>query len=176
MNVADPEIEKQEILKQYRNILKVCKPNTSAKDKQLIRKAFNLALEAHKDMRRKSGEPYIYHPISVAKIAAGEIGLGTTSVVCALLHDVVEDTEWTLEQLTKEGFSKEIVVAVDALTRREGESYEESIRRVQDDALATRVKLLDLTDNMDIRRWGEVTEKDLERLQKYLKAYKQLTE
>ena len=96
--------------------------------------------------------------------------------ITGMLHDVVEDTEWTLEQLTKEGFSKEIVVAVDALTRREGESYEESIRRVQADALATRVKLLDLTDNMDIRRWGEVTEKDLERLQKYLKAYKQLTE
>ena len=64
-----------------------------------MRRAFDVAVNAHRDMRRKSGEPYIYHPISVATIAAGEIGLGATSVVCALLHDVVEDTEYTLDDI-----------------------------------------------------------------------------
>ena len=96
MQELKKEKERQEIIKRYRNLLKVCKPNTAAEDKRLIRKAFNLAVEAHKDMRRKSGEPYIYHPIAVAHISVAEIGLGTTSVVCALLHDVVEDTDYPI--------------------------------------------------------------------------------
>src|SRR5574337_2163904 len=95
--VIDLELERKEILKRYRNLLQACKRRLEKGDKQLIRKAFNVALEAHKDMRRKSGEPYIYHPIAVAQIVAEEIGLGTTSVVCALLHDTVEDTPMTLD-------------------------------------------------------------------------------
>ncbi len=158
MNVADPEIEKQEILKQYRNILKVCKPNTSAKDKQLIRKAFNLALEAHKDMRRKSGEPYIYHPISVAKIAAGEIGLGTTSVVCALLHDVVEDTDYTLNDIN-DMFGEKVASIIDGLTKISGifeqpgksqqaENFRKMLLTLSDDVRVILIKLADRLHNM----------------------------
>src|SRR5210317_716074 len=93
----DIEEEKREILRKYRNLLTAWSGRKDNADKRLVRKAFNLAVDAHKDMRRKSGEPYIYHPLDVAKIAAGEIGLGTTSIVCALLHDVVEDTDYTLK-------------------------------------------------------------------------------
>jgi len=158
MNVADPEIEKQEILKHYRNLLKVCKPNTSAKDKQLIRKAFNLALEAHKDMRRKSGEPYIYHPIAVARIAAGEIGLGTTSVVCALLHDVVEDTDYTLNDI-KDLFGEKVSGLIDGLTKitgifeqtgtsQQAENFRKMLLTLSDDVRVILIKLADRLHNM----------------------------
>ena len=91
MQEIDLERERKEILNRYKGLLRDCKDKIDAKDKKIIRKAFNLAVEAHKEMRRKSGEPYIYHPIDVARISAKDIGLGTTSIVCALLHDVVED-------------------------------------------------------------------------------------
>jgi guanosine-3',5'-bis(diphosphate) 3'-pyrophosphohydrolase len=81
---VDIEKEKHEILNKYRGLLRACKSDRSLEDTKMIRKAFNVALEAHKDMRRKSGEPYIYHPIAVARIAADEIGLGPTSVVSAM--------------------------------------------------------------------------------------------
>ena len=90
MYIIDEEVEKKEILKRYRTIYTVWRTTISIEDKKLIRKAFNLAVNAHKDMRRKSGEPYIYHPLEVAHIVVQEIGLGTTSVICALLHDVVD--------------------------------------------------------------------------------------
>jgi GTP pyrophosphokinase len=80
----DSEQEKKDILKRYRNLLKACKPNIDSKEKKLIRLAFDTALDAHQEMRRKSGEPFIYHPIAVAQIAAEEIGLDSTAVVCAL--------------------------------------------------------------------------------------------
>jgi guanosine-3',5'-bis(diphosphate) 3'-pyrophosphohydrolase len=99
--VIDLEAEKNEILKRYRALLRACKATMQKGDKGMIRKAFDMALESHQDMRRKSGEPYIYHPIAVAQIAAEEIGLGTTSIVCALLHDVVEDTNVTLEDIER---------------------------------------------------------------------------
>ena len=86
----DIEKENREILNKYRTLLRACKNKTNAKDKKDIRKAFNLAMDAHKGVRRKSGEPYIYHPLAVAHISAKEIDLGATSIVCALLHDVVE--------------------------------------------------------------------------------------
>ena len=105
--VIDIEAEKQEILKRYRALLRASKSTLQKGDKKEIRKAFEMALESHKDMRRKSGEPYIYHPIAVAQIAAEEIGLGTTSIVCALLHDVVEDTELSLEDIERE-FGKKV--------------------------------------------------------------------
>ena len=87
--VIDLEAERQEILRQYRRLLRTAKPYLNGNDAKLIKKAFNQSLEAHKDMRRKSGEPYILHPLAVAQIAVEEIGLGTTSIVAALLHDVV---------------------------------------------------------------------------------------
>jgi len=93
----DPEIEKKEILRRYRGLLRTASKSIEKADKKLIRKAFDISLEAHKEMRRKSGEPYIYHPIAVARIVAEELGLDTTSIVCALLHDTVEDTYITLE-------------------------------------------------------------------------------
>ena len=113
------EIEKKELLKRYRALLKVCKPITDSKDKQLIRKAFNLAAEAHKGMRRRSGEPYIFHPMEVAIISAGEIGLGTTSIVCSLLHDVVEDTDYTLDDISGL-FGPKVASIIDGLTKISG--------------------------------------------------------
>jgi (p)ppGpp synthase/HD superfamily hydrolase len=96
--------------------------------------------------------------------------------IVGVLHDVIEDTSWTLEQLRAEGFSEEIVEGVDAMSRRDNESYDEYLSRVEKNDIATRVKINDLTDNMDIRRWNEVPYHELARLQKYQKAYKQLTE
>src|SRR5690606_2372115 len=109
----------KEIRKRYRALLRACKPTLQHGDKKEIRKAFDLALEHHKDMRRKSGEPYIYHPIAVAQIAAEEIGLGTTSIVCALLHDIVEDTDVTLEELERI-FGKKVARIIDGLTKISG--------------------------------------------------------
>ena len=117
--VLDPEAEKKEILKRYRAILRACKANMDKGDRKMIRKAFDLSLEAHKDMRRKSGEPYIFHPIAVAMIMAEEIGLGGVSIVCALLHDVVEDTQYTLEDIEKL-FDKKVAGIVDGLTKISG--------------------------------------------------------
>ena len=100
--VIDIEAEKKEIRKRYRALLRASKLAMQKGDRPMIRKAFEMALDSHQDMRRKSGEPYIYHPIAVAQIAAEEIGLGTTSIVCALLHDVVEDTDVTLDDIERE--------------------------------------------------------------------------
>src|SRR6202035_5274397 len=97
--VIDPEEEKKLLLKEYRNLLKALRPNLEPGDKKEIREAFAMALEAHSGMRRKSGEAYIFHPLAVANICAKEIGLGKTAISCALLHDVVEDTEVTLEDI-----------------------------------------------------------------------------
>ncbi|MEZ5024126.1 MAG: HD domain-containing protein [Chitinophagales bacterium] len=94
--------QKKDILKGYRKLLKALDKNVKTADKKKIREAFEIAVDAHKDMIRKSGEPYIHHPIAVAQIVAQEIGLGPVSVICALLHDVVEDTEWTLEEIELE--------------------------------------------------------------------------
>jgi GTP pyrophosphokinase len=98
MYVADAEQEKKDILGKYLQLLRIWRPS-KPEDKELVRKAFNFAVDAHKDMRRQSGELYIYHPIEVAHIVAGEIGLGKTSIICALLHDVVEDTDYTLADI-----------------------------------------------------------------------------
>ena len=119
MYIIDTEAEKKEILSRYRALLKVCRPNIDKNDKLMIRKAFNLAVKAHKDMRRQTGEPYIYHPIAVAQIAVSEIGLGGTSVVCALLHDVVEDTDYTINDI-KELFGDKVAKIVDGLTKLTG--------------------------------------------------------
>ncbi|MEI6508985.1 MAG: HD domain-containing protein, partial [Bacteroidota bacterium] len=119
MPSAEALNEKKEILIRYRNLLRVCKPRTTRDDKLLLRKAFNLALEAHKDMRRRTGEPYIYHPLEVARISAEEIGLGTTSVICSLLHDVVEDTDYTLEEI-RALFGDKVARIIDGLTKISG--------------------------------------------------------
>ena len=91
------EEEKKEIAKRYKDMLSDTYQTLSNEDKLLIRKAFDVAVDAHKDQRRKTGEPYIYHPIAVATIVANEVGLGAPSIASALLHDVVEDTEYTFD-------------------------------------------------------------------------------
>src|SRR5688572_12930682 len=102
MSTIDLETERQLILRHYRRLLRYAKPFLKPGDAKLIKKAFNTSLEAHKDMRRKSGEPYILHPLAVAQIAVEEIGLGTTSIIAALLHDVVEDTEMEIHDIERE--------------------------------------------------------------------------
>lgn len=155
--VIDLEAEKKEILKRYRALLRACKPTMEKGDKAQIRKAFDVALENHKDMRRKSGEPYIYHPIAVAQIAAEEIGLGTTSIVCALLHDVVEDTDVSLDEI-ENLFGKKVARIIDGLTKISGifdpnssiqaENFRKMLLTLADDVRVILIKLADRLHNM----------------------------
>jgi guanosine-3',5'-bis(diphosphate) 3'-pyrophosphohydrolase len=155
--VIDLEVEKTEILKRYRALLRASKSTLQKGDKRMIRKAFDMALESHKDMRRKSGEPYIYHPIAVAQIAAEEIGLGTTSIVCALLHDVVEDTDMTLDDIERE-FGKKVAKIIDGLTKISGvfdtnsslqaENFRKMLLTLADDVRVILIKLADRLHNM----------------------------
>ena len=110
------EEENKEIAIRYKDLLKGAYQTLSEKEKKNIRKAFDFAVEAHSSQRRKTGEPYIYHPIAVAKIVAYEIGLGATSIMAALLHDVVEDTKYTLEDV-QENFGETVTTIVDGLTK-----------------------------------------------------------
>src|SRR5271154_4611406 len=108
--------EKKLILREYRALLRSLKGKLKLGDKELIRSAFEMAADAHKTMRRKSGEPYILHPLAVARICSEEIGLGVRSSICALLHDTVEDTDISLEDVQRE-FGSEISKIVDGLTK-----------------------------------------------------------
>lgn len=157
MYQQDAAVEKQEILKRYRNLLRIWKPRNPV-DKKVVRKAFKMALEAHKDMRRKTGEPYIYHPLSVATIAVGEIGLGATSIVCALLHDVVEDTEYTIEDI-RGLFGDKVTAIIDGLTKIKGifdqhtasihaENFKKILLTLSDDVRVILIKLADRLHNM----------------------------
>src|SRR5215211_3828134 len=110
------EQEKKLILREYRALLRSLKTRIKPGDRKLIRSAFEIAAEAHKTMRRKSGEPYILHPLAVAKICVEEIGLGIRSTICALMHDTVEDTDITLQDIQRE-FGPEIAKIVDGLTK-----------------------------------------------------------
>ena len=148
--------ENKEIAGRYRQLLKVSKWSREKGDVTIIRKAFDLALEAHRPMRRKSGEPYIYHPIAVAKIAAEEIGLGTTSIVCALLHDVVEDTEITLEEIEAQ-FGSKVANIIDGLTKISGvfdtsspqaENFRKMLLTMANDVRVILIKLCDRLHNM----------------------------
>lgn len=103
----------------YNDLIESCSKHVKVKDIKLIRKAFDLAKESHKGVKRKSGEPYIVHPIAVAKIVTAEIGLGATAITCALLHDVVEDTEYTLEDI-EHFFGEKIASIIDGLTKISG--------------------------------------------------------
>src|SRR5210317_591214 len=145
MYTPDPEKEKKEILNQYRALLRVWSKREKPVNKKLVRKAFNLAVDAHKDMRRKSGEPYIYHPLEVARIAAGEIGLGTTSVICALLHDVVEDTEYTLSDI-RTLFGDTVTRIIDGLTK-----IEEIFEHPSSSAQAENFRKMLMTLSVDVR-------------------------
>lgn len=153
----DQEKEKKEILRRYRGLLRSATRSKSPQDKRRIRKAFDLALEAHKEMRRKSGEPYIYHPIAVARICAEEIGLDTTSIVCALLHDTVEDTYITLDDIENLFGAKERAI-IDGLTKISGvfdqtssmqaENFRKMLLTLSDDIRVILIKIADRLHNM----------------------------
>jgi guanosine-3',5'-bis(diphosphate) 3'-pyrophosphohydrolase len=151
------EDEKKEILRHYRALLRVLKSKLKPGDKQLLRTAFEMSAEAHKTMRRKSGEPYILHPLAVAKICVEEIGLGIRSSICALLHDTVEDTDVSLEDIQRE-FGPEITKIVDGLTKissvmdanssQQAENFKKILLTLTDDPRVILIKLADRLHNM----------------------------
>ena len=134
----------------------------------LLEKALKISYMAHKNQVDKGGNPYYLHPIFVALNMKDD-----DEKIVALLHDVVEDTEITLDDLRREGFPEYIIEAIDALTRR-GESYDFYIRKIKQNDLATAVKIGDLNHNLDTSRLNKITEKDLSRVEKYKKAQKYL--
>jgi GTP pyrophosphokinase len=154
---VDIEEERKEILKRYRRLLRQAKPILKPGDAKIIKKAFNVSLEAHKDMRRKSGEPYIYHPLEVALVCVEEIGLGTTSIVAALLHDVVEDTYWELEDIERE-FGHKVMTIIDGLTKiagvfeygssQQAENFRKMLLTLSDDVRVILIKIADRLNNM----------------------------
>ncbi len=155
-NLSD-EDEKKEIIRQYRALLRVLKTKLKPGDKELLRTAFEMSAEAHKTMRRKSGEPYILHPLAVAKICVEEIGLGIRSTICALLHDTVEDTDISLADIQRE-FGPEIVKIVDGLTKistvmdanssQQAENFKKILLTLTDDPRVILIKLADRLHNM----------------------------
>jgi len=153
------EEEVKEISKRYRSLLKTCRPFLDKGNRKLIRRAFELAVDAHKDMRRKSGEPYIFHPIEVARITAEDIGLGTTAVLAALLHDTVEDTDLTLAEIENE-FGNIVARIIEGLTKISGlynksndssqqlENFRKMLLTLADDIRVILIKLADRLHNM----------------------------
>jgi GTP diphosphokinase / guanosine-3',5'-bis(diphosphate) 3'-diphosphatase len=155
--VIDEVEEKREIIARYRRLLRLAKPILKDGDAKLIKRAFTISMEAHKNMRRKSGEPYIFHPLSVAEICVEEIGLGTTSIISALLHDVVEDTDIQLAEL--QGiFGKKIASIIDGLTKIRGvfeygtsaqaENFRKMLFTLSEDVRVILIKLADRLHNM----------------------------
>jgi GTP pyrophosphokinase len=155
--VIDTEQEKREIISRYRRLLRKAKPILKDGDAKLIKKAFTISLEAHKDMRRKSGEPFIFHPLAVAEICVEEIGLGTTSIISALMHDVVEDTDIELADIERM-FGKKIARIIDGLTKIRGvfeygtsqqaENFRKMLFTLSEDVRVILIKLADRLHNM----------------------------
>ncbi|MCA6448941.1 MAG: bifunctional (p)ppGpp synthetase/guanosine-3',5'-bis(diphosphate) 3'-pyrophosphohydrolase [Chitinophagaceae bacterium] len=153
----NPEQEKNEIVRHYRALLRGLRPKLKKGDKELVRQAFEMAANAHKTMRRKSGEPYILHPIAVAMICVEEIGLGVRSTICALLHDTVEDTDIHLDDIQRE-FGSEIAKIVDGLTKistvmdtntsQQAENFKKILLTLTDDPRVILIKLADRLHNM----------------------------
>lgn len=158
MTEIDIEKENKAIAQEYKELLRISYQTLSEADKKLIRKAFDLAVDAHKDQRRKSGEAYIFHPIAVAKIVASEIGLGATSIAAALMHDVVEDTDITVEDIEKM-FNKKVAQLVEGLTKisqvkkdlnvsMQAENFRKMLLTLNDDVRVILIKLADRLHNM----------------------------
>lgn len=141
------------------------------KNVDLLSKALNIATKAHDGQTDKAGAPYIFHPIRVANRCSSD-----EERIVALLHDTIEDTDVTPDNLLSDGFPRSIVDAILSVTRNDDESYDDFIKRARLNSIGKQVKLHDLEDNMDITRLNELTEKDLNRLNKYLKAYRCLKE
>lgn len=136
-----------------------------------LQRALEIATQAHQGQFDKAGRDYIGHPLRVM-----EMGKTENEKIVGILHDVIEDTDWTFEMLAEEGFSDEVIAALKCVTKTsENENYDDFIDRVKKNPLAVTVKINDLTDNMDIRRLPYLSDKDVKRLKKYLKAYKRLT-
>ncbi|MEL7269892.1 MAG: RelA/SpoT family protein [Bacteroidota bacterium] len=158
MTAAAIEKENKEIAKQYKELLRISYQNLTAADKKLIRSAFDVAVDAHKDQRRKSGEAYIFHPIAVAKIVASKIGLDAVSIASALLHDVVEDTPYTLDDIERM-FGETVARIVDGLTKiahlkkdkdisQQAENFRKMLLTLHDDVRVIIIKIADRYHNM----------------------------
>ncbi|UOE40083.1 RelA/SpoT family protein [Chryseobacterium suipulveris] len=155
--VYDLEQENKEILARYKDLISNTYRALDEEQNKLIRKAFDIALDAHKDQRRKTGEPYIYHPIEVAKIVANEIGLGATSIACALLHDVIEDSDYTYDDI-KKIFGEKIANIVNGLTKIsvmnhqnisiQSENYRKLLLTLSEDFRVILIKIADRLHNM----------------------------
>ncbi|MEC7124935.1 MAG: RelA/SpoT family protein [Bacteroidota bacterium] len=156
--IVSEKIENKEIVKQYKELLQISYQTLSNKDKILIRSAFDTAVNAHRNQRRKSGEPYVFHPISVAKIVAHEIGLDATSIAAALLHDVVEDTEYSFEDIEKL-FGSDVMRIVEGLTKisklskesnvsLQAENFRKLLITLNDDIRVIIIKIADRLHNM----------------------------
>ena len=135
----------------------------------LFARAVEIAAHAHAGTVDKAGAPYLLHPLRVM-LSVDD----AEERIVAVLHDVIEDSEWTLEGLAAEGFSGAIIEALDCLTKRDGEAYDDYIDRVAQDRIATRVKLADLTDNMDVRRLADIDDADCRRLARYPRTWPRL--
>lgn len=157
MTPEQAQAEIQEIALRYKDMLKNTYRHLSDEDKSIIRKAFDLAMDAHKNQRRKSGEPYIFHPIAVAQIVADEIGLGATSISCALMHDVVEDTDYTLQDIEKI-FGAKFAKIIDGLTKIsvlndqelsiQSENFRKLLLTLSEDVRVILIKIADRLHNM----------------------------
>ncbi|AFY60100.1 HD domain-containing protein [Synechococcus sp. PCC 6312] len=134
-----------------------------------LSKAIEIATQAHHGQVDKAGKPYISHPLAVMGLVEGE-----SEKIVAVLHDVVEDTPISLNDLAAEGFSAECLAAVDAITKRDGEPLDDYLERVKSNPIAIRVKLADLSHNMDLRRIAEPTAKDYARIERYKQTYETL--
>lgn len=151
------EQERKDILKEYRNLLRSLRDGITSSEKKQLRLAFEMAMEAHKDMRRKSGEPFIMHPLRVAQIVTREMGLNATAAICALLHDVVEDTELTLDDIKRE-FGIKVAKIIDGLTKVSGvfdltssiqaENFKKLLLTLADDVRVILIKIADRLHNM----------------------------
>jgi guanosine-3',5'-bis(diphosphate) 3'-pyrophosphohydrolase len=158
MTEIEIELENKAIAKEYKELLRISYQTLTDNDKKIIRKAFDLAVEAHKDVRRKSGEAYIFHPIAVAKIVASQIGLGASSIAAALMHDVVEDTDITVDDIEKK-FNSKIAQLVEGLTKisqvqkdmnisLQAENFRKMLLTLNDDVRVILIKLADRLHNM----------------------------
>jgi len=157
MEKKSEELEKKNIINEYRSLVRAIANKVTSEEKKIIRKAFDIAIDAHENARRKSGKLYISHPISVAKIIANDIGLGAKSIICSLLHDVVEDTSVTLKDI-EEDFGKEVSLIIDGLTKISGvvdadvslqaENFRKMILTISNDIRVVLIKIADRLDNM----------------------------
>jgi (p)ppGpp synthase/HD superfamily hydrolase len=137
----------------------------------MTKKAIKLLFEKQKEQQDKAGLPYVFHPFHVAEQMEEEV-----TVTVALLHDLIEDTEVTFQNLSEMGFSQEVIGALEALTKGKKEDYCSYIKRLSENSIARKVKIKDLEHNMDLTRLSTVTEKDLKRVEKYKKSYQYLIE